>query len=170
MMKIDKNEIELTTLHDQANFQIVDLDSEIRADHFCSTLLKHFHQHLLQGRNLEPLEAGSQAAGADYFLREYMIGKRRENIYNATAERVLQFAGNWYIISNLEPNMEELTAILRGTASFYHYCAEYNLTTIANSEQIEQTCDKTDYFQHRIEDFHNISGDGYNAWVKACPL
>ncbi len=170
MMKIDDTEIKLTTLHDKSNFQIVDLDSEIRADRFCSALLKHFHQFLLGTLNLEPLEAGSQAAGADYFLREFMIGKRRDNIFNASAEQVLQFAGNWYIISNLEPNMEELSVMLRGTASFYRYCAEHNLSTPENSEQIKQTCNKIDYFQERIETFHNISGDGYSAWDKACPL
>lgn len=170
MMKITDKNIELAILHDKSNYQIKDLDSEIYVDRLCSALLKEFHQHLLQERGIEPLEAGLQAAGADYFLREFMVGKNRENIFTASAERVEQFAGNWYIISNLEPNMTELEAMLAGTASFYHYCAANNLTTTEVATQIEQICKKTAYFQQRIEDFHNISGDGYAAWNKACPL
>lgn len=166
---VDKN-IELKTLHDKSNFQIDDLDSEIRADKFCSALLKRYHQYLLNKLDLAPLEAGSQAAGADYFLREFMIGKRHQNIFTATAEQVRQFAGNWYIVSNLEPNMDELSAMLRGTANFYRYCAEHDLVEPAVAKEIAATCDQTEHFQQRIEDFHNISGDGYAAWDQACPL
>lgn len=161
---------ELSFLHDKENYQIDGLDSEIYADQLCSTLLKRFHQYLLQDKKVDPLEAGSQAAGADYFLREFMIGKLRDNIFNGTAERVRQFAGNWYIISNLEPNIVELTAILNGTASFYCYCAENKLITASTVEQIQQICNKFDYFQQRIDDFHALSGNGYSAWDKACPL
>lgn len=161
---------DLATLHKKSNFQIEDLDSEIRVDQLCTALLKRFHQYLLQQQNLEPLEAGSQAAGADYFLREFLIGNRRQNIFAATEELVRMFAGNWYIVNNLEPNMEELSAMLRGTANFYRYCAEHELVANAETEKIIATCEDTDYFQQRIDDFHDISGDGYKAWVQACPL
>lgn len=157
-------------LHDKSNYQIVDLDSEINADRLCSCLLKEFHQFLLRECQLEALEAGSQAAGADYFLREFMIGQRRDNIFHGSAELVQQFAGHWYIISNLEPNIAELQAILSGTVSFYQYCAQNQLTSMATAEQISETCNQADYFQQRIEDFHDISGDGYSSWKKQCPL
>ena len=99
-----------------------------------------------------------------------MVGKRRMNIFDATADQVRQFAGNWYIISNLEPNMEELSAMLRGAASFYRYCADHKLITEDIAEEIASTCDKREYFQKRIDDFHAISGDGYAAWDQSCPL
>ena len=170
MMKITDEKLELSALHDKSNYQVDDLDSEIRADRLCSALLKKFHQYLLQERRLEPLEAGTQAAGADYFLREFMLGKKRENIFSASAEQVEQFAGNWYIISNLEPNMAELDTMLAGTANFYNYCAANNLISAETAKQIAETSKKLDYFRQRIDDFHNISGDGYAAWDKACPL
>lgn len=169
-MKITDENIELATLHDKTNYQITDLDSEIYVDRLCAALLKKFHQYLLHNDKLEPLEAGSQAAGADYFLREFMVDKRRKNIFSANAEQVQQFAGNWYIISNLEPNMTELSVMLKGIASFYRYCAAHDLIQPQTARQIAQVCEKTEYFQQRIEDFHNISGDGYSAWDKACPL
>ncbi|NOY12184.1 MAG: hypothetical protein GXP51_00365 [Deltaproteobacteria bacterium] len=126
MPDTDEN-VELTVLHNKASFQIDGLSSEIHADKLCTALLKEFHRYLLHERKLDPLDAGSQAVGADYFLREFMIGHRRENIYNGSAEQARKFAGHWYIITTLEPNIKELAAILKGTASFYQYCAEYKL-------------------------------------------
>ncbi|WP_303720929.1 hypothetical protein [Malonomonas rubra] len=169
-MNISDEQIELKTLHNKSNYRIDDLDSEIRVDRLCSALLKKFHQHLLRQLQFDPLNAGSQAAGADYFLREFMIGKRRQNIFDATAAQIKQFAGNWYIISNLEPNMEELGVMLQGTASFYRYCADNNLVQPETADEIVETCQQTDFFQQRIEDFHAISGNGYTDWDRACPL
>jgi hypothetical protein len=162
--------ISQAVLHDKKNYQIDGLESEISADRLCAALLKAFHQHLLRKGKMEPLEAGSHAAGADYFLREFMIGKRRDNIFNGSAELVRQFAGHWYIISNLEPNISELSKMLKGTASFYQYCAEYQLIDAINAEQIRAACNQAEFYQQRIEDFHNISGAGINTWEQACPL
>ena len=161
---------DISLLHDKNNYQIIDLDSEIRADRFCADLLKVFHQQLLKVRQLEPLEAGSQAAGADYFLREFMIGKCRKNIFAVTAQDIRQFAGNWYIVSNLEPNLAELQTMLAGADSFSQYCAGHKLVTPDTAEQISAACSQLDYFQQRIDDFHNISGDGFSTWDKECPL
>jgi len=126
--------------------------------------------YLLKEKKLAPLEAGSLAAGADYVLREFIIGKCRANIFDTTPRQVKQFAANWYIVSNLEPNMAELTTMLKGTDSFFHYCAEYKLVAAECADQISSICDETDYFKQRIDDFHNISGGGYSAWEQACPL
>jgi len=169
-MKVTDEQQELSTLHNQDNYYINDLESEIAVDQLCKALLKRFHHHLLQERHLEPLESGSQAAGADYFLREFMIGKLQKNIFHATADDIRKFAGHWYIISNLEPNMGELSSMLTGAASFYRYCAEHKLTPVNTAEEITNTCQRSDYFRQRIEDFHNNTGDGYSAWEQACPL
>jgi len=168
--EVNNKQTDIDVLHNPVNYQVEDLDSEIRAEQYCAQLLKLFHQHLLQDQGIEPLDAGSRAAGADYFLREFMIGRCRNNIFAATAERVRQFAGNWYIVSTLEPNMTELKSILKGVASFYHYCAGHQLVEQKTAEQIAQTCELHDYFRQRIEDFHNISGNGYNQWNQDCPL
>jgi hypothetical protein len=169
MLVTDEN-IELSVLHDANNFQISDLDSEIKVDRLCSALLKKFHQYLLNEKQLEALEAGALAAGADYFLREFMIGKKRANIFSASGENIRQFAGNWYIISNLEPNMEELSVMLQGAAHFFNYCDSHKLIKSGIATEIANTCEMTDYFQQRIDDFHAISGDGYTKWDQDCPL
>lgn len=157
-------------LQDRTNYTIDSLESEIRADRHCAALLKHFHRHLLEDLQIVPLEAGALAAGADYFLREFLIGGRRENILEIPAERIRQFGGNWYIIRNLEPNIEELSDMIRGTEAFYRYCASLNMVSSELAKQVAAECDRLDFFKQRIEDFHAIVGEGYKDWDSSCPL
>lgn len=157
-------------LHDKSNYDIASLDDEIRADRHCAALLKNFHQYLLTELKAEPLEAGALAAGADYFLREFIIGDRHENIFNVTAQRIRQFGGNWYIIRNLEPNMEELIDMVEGADAFYRYCAGMKLIAADTAEEISRQCARLDDFSQRIEDFHAISSDGFKAWDQGCPI
>lgn len=167
------NEFESTSieaLFDKSKYSIETLADEISADRHCAALLKHFHHDLLGDHATEPLEAGSMAAGADYFLRDFMVDHCRENIFSATAESVRKFAGHWYIINTLEPNLIELVALLKGTASFYRYCATHSLIDAVTADEIQQACADTEFYRERIESFHAISDDGFSAWVQACPL
>lgn len=162
--------IPFSTLINPQNYTIDSLDSEIQADRGCTQLLKYFHRWLLNEQQLEELTAGRLAAGADYFLREFLIGARRQNIFSATAEQLRQFGGNWYIISNLEPNNAELEPMLRGTALFYDYCAKQDLIDTEVAKQIAATAQQAAFFSERIEDFHQLQDDGYSAWDQACSL
>lgn len=166
----DQNTIQAEALHTKANYDIASLEDEIRADRHCAALLKKFHHYLLEQQQVEPLEAGTLAAGADYFLREFIIGARRENILDIPAERITQFGGNWYIIRNLEPNMVELTDMVLGTDAFYRYCAALNMIPEATAKEISGECARIDDYEKRIEDFHAISGDGFKEWDRSCPL
>ena len=152
------------------NYTIGSLDDELRITRLCKQLLKDFHQYLLQVRELDPLEAGSQAAGADYFLLDFMIDNQRMNIFDGSEIHLKKFAANWYIISNLEPNIDELRGMLTGTANFYRYLAELNLTKPETAERIAAASRQIDYYQQRIDSFLDISGDGYSAWERECPL
>ena len=152
------------------NFNIVTLDDEIRVDKRCVDLLRHFNQHLTCQEGLLPEQAGEICHGADYFLREFMIADRRDNLFSAAAERVRQFAGHWYIIRTPEPNLTELKYVLRGTALFYNFLADQNLIDLQASLEIAQQCDEIDYYQKRIDDFWAIEDDGFDAWRQACPL
>ncbi|SEA66111.1 hypothetical protein SAMN05660420_02766 [Desulfuromusa kysingii] len=152
------------------NYEIRTLEDEIRADNHCKALLQHFHAYLLNDMAMPPLEAGSMASGADYYLRDYMIDHRRCNIFEISAELVHSFAGNWYIINTIEPNMGELESVLIGIRHFYRFCVEKELVTKTVAAEISQSCGQTEYYQQRIESFNAISGDGYIAWNKACPL
>ncbi len=154
-------------LFNPSNYQISSLEDEVRADQLCRELLKTFHQHLQQED--EPLIAGSKAAGADYFLRDYMIDNRRANIFSLNATRVRAFAGNWYIISTLEANMTELQDILAGIKSFARFCTLKSLLDEDQNAEIAHACDDIDYYQGRIESFQNLVDDGYRDWDLACP-
>lgn len=156
-------------LIDPLTYNIASLDDEIRVDGLCRELLKRFHQHLL-AKNEEPLTAGSMAAGTDYFLRDFMIDHLRANIFDLTAQHVRYFAGNWYIISNMEPNITELETHLCGIAEFCLYCAEHGLTNPEQAEQAVSACKEIDDYQNRIETFHAIIDNGFSAWNAACPV
>lgn len=151
------------------NYTINDLADEIRADQLCTTLLKQFHHNLLEERHVEPLEAGTLASGADYFLRDFMIGQQRANIFSGTAAAIRRFGGHWYIVSNLEPNLPELAKLLQGAAAFYQYCADQGLIEPERATAIAAACNDLDYYQRRIESFLDISGDGFSAWKKDAP-
>jgi len=151
-------------------FNIVSLHDEIQVDKRCVNLLRHFNQYLTCHKALSPEQAGELCRGADYFLRDFMIADRRDNLFCISAERVRQFAGHWYIIRTPEPNLTELKKILKGTALFYRFLTEQNLIDQQVAQDIAQQCDATDYYQHRINDFWTIEGHGFDAWRQACPL
>lgn len=155
---------------DRAAFTIASLDDEIRADHLLQGLVRRFFDDQVAGQKELAEEAGRNARGVDYFFREFIIGERRENIFDTTAQRVRQFAGNWYIIRNLEPNLAELGDILDGVAAFFHYLQTQNLVSAQVSTEITTACADLDYYRQRIEDFWAIEGDGYQVWAEKCPL
>lgn len=153
-----------------AAFAIDTLDDEIRADRLCHELLRRFALELTAGDQFSPPEAGALAHGADYFLREFVIGERRENILQLRPERVRQFAGNWYIVRNLEPNLQELLGILEGVNVFYQYLAEQGLISSSLAATIRELAADSDYYNARIESFWAIEGDGFTRWDRDCPF
>jgi hypothetical protein len=157
-------------LFTRESFEIHNLQDEIRADELCQRLLQCFRRELMEIEKLPPAQAGALAHGADYFLREFVIPDRRENIFVLRPGRVRQFAGNWYIVRNLEPNMAELENILQGIAAFYAYCARVGTVSADLEDTVRQECSMLDYYRQRIEDFWAIEGDGYLVWERACTL
>ena len=161
---------ESNELFKQKNYAIESLEDEIRADQTCKVLLKKYHHYLLEIKGISPLEAGSMASGSDYYLRDFMIDNRRTNIFKISPELIYSFAGNWYIINTLEPNMVELETILIGIDNFYRFCAAKKVIDPILAEEIAQACSRHDYYQQRIESFNNLSDDGFTAWNNECPL
>jgi hypothetical protein len=152
------------------SFEIHNLQDEIRADQLCQRFLQFFRRDLEKKDNLPPAQAGALAHGADYFLREFVIPDRRENIFGLRPGRVRQFAGNWYIVRNLEPNMAELKNILQGIAAFYAWCCKVGKVSAELAETVRQECSLLDFYRRRIDDFWAIEGDGYSAWERECTL
>ncbi|MEA3465026.1 MAG: hypothetical protein U9R29_03325 [Thermodesulfobacteriota bacterium] len=157
----------MTIKHD--DFTITDLESELVVDKQCSTILQQFHQQLLKD-DIDPFEAGQLALGADYFLRDFIIGDRHLNIFTIDPDCVKQFAGHWYIIKNLEPNIKELTSLLQGIGVFYTYLLQQELITSTLNDHIQTATLDLPFYHQRIEQFLDITGDGYLCWCKECPL
>jgi hypothetical protein len=150
-------------------FNIYSLEDEIKVDHLCTALLRIYYQYQVEETATRPELAGENARGADYLLREFIIGARRENLFRIPPLRIRQFAGNWYITKALEPNCRELRSILQGTAGFYAFLAGFDLYPPHLASEIQQYCLDLDYYQVRIDSFWAIEGDGYATWQAGCP-
>ena len=151
------------------DFNIASDMDEIRVDGLCRDLLRGFHRHLLE-KGTAPLEAGTLAHGADYYLRDFIVSSRRRNLFEETPGLIRRFAATWYIISNLEPSAEELGAMLRGIMEFYRFLHENRLVSDDYLGIIEQECTDIPFYEERIRSFLDIKGDGYLAWERVCGL
>ena len=151
-------------------YDIASLEDELRVDSLCKELLKEYHFSLLNDKLKEPLIAGSMARGADYFLRDFMIDRQQKNIFHISPELIKGFAGNWYIVNNIDPSINELTEILAGIHQFYEYSCEEGLISENKLTVLATACQEHDYYKTRIEDFFTIKDDGYLLWKKECPV
>jgi hypothetical protein len=149
---------------------IASLDDEIRVDNLCLDLLGTFYDSLSTGGHHPPETVGRLCHGADYFLREFMVADRRQNLLQVDAGLIRRFAAHWYIVRNLEPNMSELDAMLDGITAFYRFLAERGDTDRAQAEEIAEACANRPYYRQRIEDFWAIRDDGFLAWRDEVPL
>ncbi len=152
------------------NYNISTLEEEIRVDNLCNDFVKHFYLDLVEQLGLAPEEASRLCYGVSYFLKEFIIGDRRENLFELPAKRIRQFAGNWYIIKNMEPNLPELLGMLEGVQAFYEYSHRVDMVSEVFVQQVTSLCADLPFYKERIEDFLAIEGDGYFAWDAACPL
>lgn len=159
----------LSSLKPEA-FRIVNLDDEIRVDRLCTRLLKSLYAELSGTCGLAPETAGRRCHGADYFLRDFIVADRRQNLLQVTGRQVRQFAAHWYIVKNLEPNMAELGLILDGIAALYRFLAAQGLVAADQAEGIAEACRERAYYQLRIDDFWAIEGSGFLDWRDAEPL
>ncbi|MBW6511012.1 MAG: hypothetical protein K0A93_02685 [Desulfuromonadaceae bacterium] len=155
-------------LLDTNAYNIETLEDEIRADQLCTELLKRFCHELIDNDAADPEEASKLARGAAYFLCEFVIPHCRKNIFQIDPRTVRQFAGNWYIVNNLEPNLPELTELLTGVMGFYYYCEQIGKIDRATRDEISAQCRELDFYQQRIESFLDLVGDGFFAWNDAC--
>lgn len=163
--KSDTAPISINATH----FDIASLEDEIRVDHLCCEILQRFVATLREN-GVEPLDAGRLTRGADYFVRDFLVADRRTNPLHPDPERIKQFGGNWYIITNLEPNLTELADILAGVTAFYRYLADMKLLKADYAEAMAEACTELSYFKERIEAFWDIEGDGFAAWDAGCPV
>ncbi len=151
------------------DFTISTVDDEIRADQLCRKVLKRFYLQLME-EGMTPERATELASSADYFLRDFVVDFKGANLFDEHPGIVRQFAGNWYIVNTLEPNIREITGHLAGIKAFYRYLRQHGLVSASYLRNIEKECDDLPYYEHRIESFWGITGDGYLAWERECSL
>ncbi|HHD72390.1 MAG TPA: hypothetical protein ENL02_00485 [Epsilonproteobacteria bacterium] len=152
-----------------ANYSFVTLNDEVRADQLCKELLELYHQFLLKNKSISAREAGTLASGADYFLRDYMLDNLRTNPFKISPDLIRRFAGNWYIISTLEPNAVELQEILAGVSYFAEFCVANRMIEQPLATEIERICSDMEFYRQRIDSFNDLSGDNFAAWNNDCP-
>lgn len=151
------------------DFAIVTVEDEIRADGLCKVLLKQFYDSLLAG-GVAPQEATLVANGADYYVRDFLVGYKHRSLFDERPGIVRQFGGNWYIVNTIEPSTEELAGHLRGACSFYRFLHGKGLIGGDFLAAMEQECSDATFYEGRIRSFWEIEGDGYLAWERACSL
>ena len=158
VMKINKKDFDQETLEDS-----------LRVDSLCQDLLRRFYDTLLE-EGMPPEEATSMASGADYYIRDFVVDNRVLNIFDERPGLVRQFAGNWYIVNTIEPDIAQLGRHLAGVLSFYRYLHNRKLISASFLRRVEQECGDLPFYESRIESFWAIKGDGYVAWEKSCSL
>lgn len=145
------------------------MEDDLRVDLQCKHLLQHFYQRLLDD-GMPPQEATALANGADYFIRDFVVDYKSMNLFDEKPGIVRQFAGNWYILGTVDPDIRQLSGHLKGIKAFYRYLRGLGLISAGYLENIEKECDDISYYEGRIESFWAITGDGYIAWDRECPL
>ncbi len=158
MLKIDKDTFTPGTPED-----------DLRVDLQCKHLLQHFYKSQI-AQDVSAEEATALANGADYFIRDFVVDFMGLNPFDERPGIVRQFAGNWYIVGTIEPDLQQLAGHLRGIRAFYQYLRGQGLISAGYLQNIEKECDDLVYYESRIESFWGITGDGYLAWEQECSL
>ncbi len=151
------------------DFRLETLEDEIRVDGLFRDILKHFYVQLLED-GLTPERATLLANSADYYVRDFVVDSRRRNLFEEKPGIVRQFAGNWYIVNTVEPDIPQLSGHLDGIRAFYRFLRSRDLVSAEFLRQIENECADTDFYAGRISSFWDITGDGYAAWEQECTL
>ena len=144
-------------------------EDDLRVDNLCKRLLRRFYDRLL-GDGLPPDEATALANGADYFIRDFVVDFKALNLFAEKSGIVRQFAGNWYIVNTLEPDIGQLARHLRGIKAFYRFLRDNELISAECLENSEKESDDLAFYESRINSFWEIKGDGYPAWERECSL
>ena len=153
----------------KVEFSPVTQEDYLRVDNLCKGLLLWFYERL-QEDGMPPEEATALANGADYFIRNFLVDFKGYNLFDERPGIVRQFAGNWYIVNTLEPDIAHLDLHLRGVKAFYRFLCDHRLISAGYLQEIEKECVDLDYYEGRIESFWAIEGDGFLSWERECTL
>lgn len=153
----------------KSDFGIITLEDELKVDGLCRELLISFYNDRLES-GLSEHEATLLANSADFYLRDYLIGARQLNLLESDSGVVRKFAGNWYIVTTMEPVIEEIEEHLNGIREFYRFLCRKNTVEASFCTLIEQDCADLQFYKERIDSFWEIKADGYYQWERECSL
>lgn len=153
----------------KSDFGIITLEDELKVDGLCRELLISFYNDRL-GSGLSEHEATLLANSADFYLRDYLIGARQLNLLESEPGVVRKFAGNWYIVTTMEPVIEEIEEHLNGIREFYRFLNNNSAIDASFLAAIEADCADLQFYKARIESFWDIKDDGYYQWERECSL
>jgi len=151
------------------DFGLETLDDEIRVDGLCRDILHRFYLQL-QEEGMTPEQATLLANSADYYVRDFVVDRMRCNLFEKRPGIVRRFAGNWYIVSTLEPDIAQLSGHLEGIRAFYRFLRSRDIISEEFLKEIELECDDREFYAGRITSFWEITGDGYGVWERECSL
>ena len=151
------------------DFEFESLEQELQADQHCQRLLLDYY-NWLQQNGMTPQEATQLAYSADYYLRDYLLDHLRANPLKPQDGIVRYFAGNWYIVKNMEPEQKQLSQHLLAIQQLYTYIKQLELITQEELNQLMTETLETDFYTQRIADFLALAGDGYTEWDNDCTI
>jgi hypothetical protein len=154
---------------EQVDFDFADMEEELRVDERCRSLLNRFYADLINS-GVTTQHASDLAFCADFYLRDYLLDFSRQNVVRPRPGIVRYFAGNWFIIKTLDPEIAVLELHLEAIAELYRFLHRQHYISRDELEYLLAETAQTDFYRQRIESFLSIYGDGYIAWDAECPL
>ncbi|MBI5484591.1 MAG: hypothetical protein HY888_09040 [Deltaproteobacteria bacterium] len=157
---------EIVFEHD--DFEFANLEEELLVDQRCQQVLRHFYLYLQQ-QGLPAERASELAFAADLYVRDYLLDFACQNLVRPQPGIVRKFAASWFITHTLDPEMEILERHLTAIAELYRFLHRLHLVSADELAYLLEETGQTDFYKGRIENFLNISGDGFVAWDAICP-
>ena len=151
------------------DFDFTTLEDELRVDELYGKILRRFYLQLLE-EEVTPEKATILANGADYFVRDFIVGYMQRSLFDEMPGIVRRFAGNWYIVNTLDPAVAQLAGHLEGVRTFCRFLRSHDLISAEYLSEVEKESSDIDFYAGRIDSFWAIKGDGYFAWERECTL
>ncbi len=101
-------------------------------------------------KNLSESRADDLERGALFFLHNYFIPYRGDNLFLPERNTARRFLGNWYPRKSMAPNMDEISLLLLAVAAFYAYSHLLGLTPRKKAEEIVSECKDCEFYRERL--------------------
>jgi len=150
----------LMILHGEREFFI---DKEL--GEVAYAVAESFFGFLVDVKNLSKSRAGDLERGALFFLHNYLIPYRGDNLFLPERNTTRRFLGNWYPRKSMSPNMDEISLLLEAVAAFYAYLFHLGLTPRKKAEEIISECKDREFYRERLQSYREARGNKFHQWA-----